>query len=360
MSAIRLAAAVLDVEGAPLSLREIADRARYLGPIPDLDRASRQWRRGWVRLGDDGRVRLDLSVVGHVVNLQKVRRIVRTKAADQLSRQARKEQWREHAKKLDAAHDAKRRTERRAAARLRRAVLATSSEQFPTAIAIVDVERRSVESHAPCRIAEVKRILRQYDLLAGEEIRETLEAFGLNPDRFQLAELSPPQKTLKLPGRRSPTTLTTRKILKSTTGISGRPSSLAQQAPLLHGRRFAPLARLLEKDAQALYALFVYARLHRSILVSSGTWLAPLAVGWEFPGDPTLHEKLEEAKSNGTSLDIVLQASPPFDEPESAARRLHPIAMSGDEVMLEAPDGRTITCYLSDIKDVWDPRPSRA
>jgi hypothetical protein len=106
---------------------------------------------------------------------------------------------------------------------LRRAVLrAAPVPGNLQALALLDVGAHSVRTFIGDAIAAVPDALSGFDLLAGLQIRETLHVLRLDPDRWRLVDLRPPQKSRRI--NRAGRTLKIRPelLIWSTTGI-GRP-----------------------------------------------------------------------------------------------------------------------------------------
>ena len=68
----------------------------------------------------------------------------------------------------------------------------------PRAEALLDVARREVRTFAEADLAELAGALEGFDVLAALDVRLTLVGMRLDPDRWRLADLSPPLKTWRL------------------------------------------------------------------------------------------------------------------------------------------------------------------
>ena len=198
ISAPRPAAAVLDARSRPMAPGEIeeilAGLTRYRARI---DPETIHWWRTskMVRVDDTGRLAIDRTAP----DLAAMRRAVRKLERTAILRSRREEGWRRAEAERKAWRAEEDHREAAVAAGLRRAVLRVVPDAAsPEAIAIVDVAEHSVRSLTGTELAAAPHLLSQYDVLAGLHVRDTLHALGLDPVRFRLADLKPPQKTWRL------------------------------------------------------------------------------------------------------------------------------------------------------------------
>src|SRR5206468_10810304 len=103
-------------------------------------------------------------------------------------------------------------------------------------------------------LAAAPHLLSRYDVLAGLHVRDTIHALGLDPVRFRLADLKPPQKTWRLNRRGRTLTITPELLVSSTTGLRRPFGDPARAAEHLRRGDHAKLARRIESDAKALHA----------------------------------------------------------------------------------------------------------
>ncbi len=95
-----------------------------------------------------------------------------------------------------------------------------------------------------------------FDPLAGLHIRETLQGLHLDPDRWRLVDLRPPQKSRRINRAGRTLTITPELLICGTTGI-GRPLGDPDKVTQYLARGEAgKLTRRLESDVKALYAFY--------------------------------------------------------------------------------------------------------
>lgn len=300
VSSLRQAAAVLDVAGTPLAwaavearLAALTSHRHRLRP-PD----GQSWRKGLV-VSRDGVLALDRGDP----NLGPMRRAIRALAAPAQA-QARQT---EHIEALRAETMAQREAsvrQAREAAAARRALLVVLPDAArPQALALLDLRERTVRTWTSGRLPEAAAALAGYDWIAAPHARTLLEALGLDPERWRLADLKPPQKTLRRDGR--VLWLTPEMVLESTLGLDKALPSAEEVATALAGDDDRAIERLLLKELRAFHALLVYGMLQRSVLVRHGRNLETLPVEWALPGDPHLWSMLTEAQETGRNLEFV-------------------------------------------------------
>ncbi len=320
-SALRQAAAVLDALGRAMTVEEVdaflARMTRHREALT-ADRV-RYWRSTLVALGEGGR--LILNRASH--DLRAMRRAVRNLARLAYIQRARDAQWAQIRAEREAVLAQERRQQAREAAALRRAILrAVPEPDNPQAIALLDVGGRSIRTFIGDAIAAAPEALSEFDLLAGLHIRDTLEALRLDPNRWRLADLGPPQKSRRLNRRGRTLKITPELLIWSTTGIArplGDPDKVAQH--LARGEA-GKLARRLESDVKALYAFYCYGVLHRGVRLRWGFLDEVLGVDWVLSGDPHLYDILNRARQAGVPVDIVVGSAPGWADPWSRARRV--------------------------------------
>jgi hypothetical protein len=251
-----------------------------------------------------------------------MRQAVRKLARPVLLQHAREEQWAQVRAERETVLAEERRRHAQQALRLRRAVLrAVPEAEAPQAISLLDVGTRSIRTFVGRELAAMVDVLADLDLLVGLYLRETLHGLGLDPDRWRLVDLRPPQKSRRINRRGRTLLITPEMLIWSTTGISrplGEPARIAQY---LAERETGKLTRRLESDVKALDAFYRYGLLHRSIRLRWGFLDEMLPVDWAVPGEPYLHEILQQAKNAGALVDLVVGSAPGWAEPWSRARR---------------------------------------
>lgn len=320
-SALRQAAAVLDALGRRMTVEDVEAYLARLTPHREALTADRVrwWRSTLVAVAGDGLLTLNRASP----DLGTMRRAVRNLARLAYVQRARDAHWAQiRAEREAVLADGRRRQEHEAAA-LRRAVVRAVPEPVnPQALALLDVGTRSIRTFVGDAIAAAPEALSGFDLLAGLHIRETLHALRLDPDRWRLADLAPPQKSRRLNRRGRTLKITPELLIWSTTGNArplGDPEKVARY--LARGEA-GKLARRLESDVKALYAFYSYGVLHRGVRLRWGFLDEVLGVDWVVSGDPHLYDILNRARQAGALVDVVVGPAPGWTDPWSRARRV--------------------------------------
>ncbi len=320
-SALRQAAAVLDALGRPATVEGVdAFLARLTRHREALtaDRV-RYWRSALVVMDEEGRLTLNRASP----DLGTMRRAVRNLARPVLVHRVREAHWAQLRAEREAVLAQERRRQGREASALRRAVLrAVPEPENPRALALLDVGARSIRTFIGDAIATVPEALSGFDLLAGLHIRKTLHGLRLDPDRWRLVDLRPPQKSRRINRAGRTLKITPELLIWGTTGI-GRPLGDPDKVARYLARGEAgKLARRLESDVKALYAFYRYGVLHRGVRLRWGFLDEVLGVDWVLPGDPHLYDILDRARQAGAPVDIVTRSAPGWADPWSRARRV--------------------------------------
>lgn len=321
ISPLRQAAAVLDARSRPMAPGEIeeilAGLTRYRARI---DPETIQWWRTskMVWVDDAGRLAIDRTAP----DLQAMRRAVRKLERTAILRRRREEGWRQAEIERTAWRAEEDRRLAAVAARLRRAVLRVVPDAaLPEAIAIVDVVERTVTSLVGAELTAAAQLLSRYDVLAGLHVRDTLHALGLDPVRFRLADLKPPQKTWRLNRRGRTLAITPELLISSTTGLRRPFGDPARVSEHLNGGNQAKLARRIESDAKALHAFYCYGALHGCVRLRWGFLDEVIGVDWTLSGEPLLYELLKREAAEGAEIDLVVGAAPGWSDPWARAQR---------------------------------------
>jgi hypothetical protein len=286
-----------------------------------------------------------------------MRAAVRRLARVTLAERTRREHWERVRVEREMILAGERRQQALAAARLRRAVLRVlPGAGAPGALTVLDSEARAIATMVGDEVTEAAAVLERFDLLAGTAVRDTLQALGLEPDRWRLVELGPPRKTRRLNRWGRVLRITPELLVGGTTGISrplGAPQRMARY--LAAGER-TRLVRRLESDAKALHAFYRYGVLHGCVRLRWGFLDEALPVEWAQPGEPHLHEVLRGAQETGQALDVVVGAAPGWSEPWARARRVEIVSLDAWHVTLRAAG----TTYPVDQRDIQAVRPAAA
>lgn len=330
ISDVRRAAAVLDAAGRPLTGPELdAFASRVLGePRIGLTRNAEQWRdRRMVREGPGG----VFALVAGPEELRDLRRNLRRRVLPQAERAAREADWEAHAEAYEAAHEARREREVIEAATLRRAIVrGLPAGAEPEAVGVLDVRSRAIRIFTPVERAAVVAALEGYDLLAGLDVRGLLLALGGDPDRWQIADLGPPQKTWRLNRAGRTLRLTPELLMTGSLGISRPLADAAKVRGYVASGDRRRLAARLESDLKHLHALYRYGTLHCFVRLRWGFVDELLHVPWCHPGDPHLDDILREAALRGLPVDLVVGSAPGWEHPWARARRVYVGAREGE------------------------------
>jgi len=340
VSPYRQAAAVLDAQGRPMAATEIAAllaamNTRYGAAV--TEESVRRGRGGMVEVGTDGLLRLNPSAA----DIGAMRSRVRETARPVLVQRAHSRdtaRWREA---HDALQAARRRDLARASEKLRRAVLRVvpGGGAAPQGAALLDVAERTLRTFPPGAIADLAGALDAFDVVAALDVRATLAGLGLDPERWRLADLSPPRKTWKLNRAGRQLDVTAELLIRGTTGVSHALGDPAKVAEYLGGGDTAKLRRRLESDAKALYGFYRYGILHRAVRLRWGYVDELLGVDWALPGEPHLQDILREAQAVGRPVDLVGGAAPGWADPWARALRAYVVGVEAWSVLLRFPHG---------------------
>lgn len=336
-SAIRRAAAILDVHSAPMPLAEVNRRIVVLtGPKGTVSAvAISGWRSTLVTQDGKGRLILDRASP----DLAPVRRAIRKLAYVVLRRKALHDYYDKAREEAEARCEAREELESATAQAMRRAVirvLPTSGE--PQAVAVLDVERREIRTLIGDDVPKAGDWLRQFQVLAGLDLRDSMAALGLDADQWRLIDLRPPQKTLQLNRRGRTLKITSELLIRGTTRISRPLSEPRRVQGYLSGGDAGKLARRLEADAKALFAYYHYGRMHNYVRLRWGFIDDVLRVGWALPGERHLFHVIQEAIQGGAHVDLVVGSAPGWSDPWSRAWRVKPLSIGPWQVV--AHDGR--------------------
>ncbi|MEW5850532.1 MAG: hypothetical protein AB2A00_17230 [Myxococcota bacterium] len=312
----RVALAVVDAIGAqdPESIREfVATRAAQHSfhlPAPHLEKRSSA-----IRVRSDGK----WEAVEGTSELTSARRAVRERLASVRAQPPRPDpaliQQRmreiEDQRRLHAAE----------LARLRRVIIHPFPLRAPEAVVLVDVGERRLKTLRGPGLQHLTGELDAYDVVAGLEVRTALTGLGLDAERRPLAELGPPQKTIKLNQRGRVLKITTPLLLLGSCGI-GRPfGDAGKLTAYLRAGDQTRFIRRLEADAKALLAYYQYGRLHGYVRLRWGFLDEHIPVPWCHRDEVTLHGMKATAYQRGVPLEVVCGSAPGWSDPWSRVQR---------------------------------------
>jgi len=336
-SSIRTAAAILEGWGSPQTLDDIAARLRALtdraGRIDD--RTALAWRTDLVTIDPHGLVHLS-PLASHAPAF---RRDIRRMAAGRLrasadSRQfsARQSEWTERSDQRERALMASARGARRALVHI------VSGGAAPDAAALIDLTHRDVEAFGGRELSTLAARLAEFDFLAGVDLRPSLRALGLDPERWLLAELRPVQKTFRPAERSAPVPVTLPGVVKATTGVAGVPADGATWARRLDSTHRHDVAGTVADEARTLCQFFEYGALHGGVRVSRRPDDRLLPVDWAMRGDPDLHAVLDAAVRAFAAIDVVIGAPPDVADPWTRAIRAEIADLPGPHLVIRTAD----------------------
>jgi hypothetical protein len=318
-SSVRRAAAMLEAgAGGPQSLDALNAGLTALsdhGAGID-ERALRSWKSDLVSTGPDGLLHLNAASR----DLPALRRAIRKMAAPRLRQQAETERsgaWRAERKVVRDEEEQHAMAEAR---RARRALVhIVTVDGLPRAAAVIDGATGAQRLFLDASMEDLPAHLDGFDFLAGVDIRASLRAVGVDPDRWWLAELRPTQRTFRPPDRR-PVAVRLSSIVHATTGVGGVPADVAVWKRLLAGRSKSPAAGRLGAEAQALFALYQFGALHGGVRVRRRPDERLLPVSWSLSGDPDFEAFVKASIRRWVPVDIVVGPATGLAEPWAGAR----------------------------------------
>jgi len=350
----RLALAVLDAHGGPLTPDEVATfvrtRCRYARVrVKDAERFGRS--NCPVKVVEDGR--WDVAP-GADAALRSVRKAVRAQVAvarraaaarpDPTVLEAQRKAW--------ERRRAKRRRELAAASR---ALLVGFPPQAPQAVALLDVGAHTVETVMHEGFDALRERLAGYDVLGALNVRALLRALDYDPGNQRLAELGPPQKTKKLNKRGRTLEITTKMLVQGSCNM-GRPFGDPKRlAAYLESGELTRFRRRLEADAKALYAYYAFGRLHGAVRLRWGFLDEWFPVPWVHRDEQTLHGLMREARESGALLEVVTGSAPGWKDPWARARRARAEGTSAWNTVLWGEDDRPIDAAEVQLARLVDP-----
>lgn len=330
-SAQRLALAVLDAHDRPMRADEVVDfvtgRTKWhrLEPGPDTFRRTG----AAIAVGADG----TWSIVPGARELASARTAVRD-AIDRLQRRPVRATPEEIERSMRAAEE-QRRAHADQLARLRAVIAHAVPRGAPRAAVLVEVDRRERLTLVGGELAAgLHERLQGYDVVCGVDVRATLRELGIDAGERRLAELGPPQKTLRL-GRSGRTlTITAAMLIQGSCGIA-RPlaDDVEIEAHLARGRP-GPLRRRLEADGASLLALHQYGKLHGYVRLRRGFADETFPAPWHHLDEPNLRHLMREALARSMAIIAVVGSAPGWEDPWARAGPLEVVRGRGPHDLL--------------------------
>jgi hypothetical protein len=304
-SAQRLAVAVLDAHGGPLTPAEVVAavvaRTKWHGLRED---AAKFKRRGsavevlpggrWAIAADsDATVRQVRTAVRDRVALARRNAGMRTDPAVVEQRRA---EW----EKKRAAHGAE-------LASHSRALLVAFPRARPQAVALLDVGEHELTTFVGDELSALPSRLAAFDILGAIDVRGLLRALGFDPGERRLAELK----------------ITTALLVQGSCGIGKPFGDEKKLAEYLAKGDETKLRRRLEADVKSLYALYEYGRLHGAVRLRWGFLDERIPAPWVHRDEPLLYDLKRSALAMHVPLEVVVGSAPGWAEPWSRVRLAH-------------------------------------
>ncbi|MBL9016736.1 MAG: hypothetical protein JNL83_21290 [Myxococcales bacterium] len=319
-SAQRIALAVLDAHARPMTPDEVvsfvAARTKWhsLRPGPQTFR-----RRGSaVSIGDDGTWSPVPGAAETIMARDAVRdAVARTHRYPRSTPEQIAESTRSAERRRTAHADE--------LAKLRRVIIHAFPSRAPSAVVLLDVEQRQLTTLIGDQLEILGERLRDYDLLAGVDIRATLRELSVDPRDRRLAELGPPQKSMTLNKAGRTLKITTAMLIQGSCGISRPLGDEDKLRGYLAKGQLAQFQRGLEADAKAIFALYQYGKTHGCVRLRWGVLDDLLPAPWHHRDEPMLYHLLREARGLGMGIIAVVGSAPGWEDPWSRARRLEVI-----------------------------------
>ncbi len=320
-SAQRLAIAVLDAHGGPLTPAEtvaaVARRTRWHGLKEDSAKFKR--RGSAVEVLADGRWAVAAQASATVMKTRAAVRdrvdVARRYAAmrpDPADLERQRAQWRQRRAARAAELE-----------KLSRALIVAFPPARPESAALLDVGKHELWSFVKDELAALPTKLATYDVLGGIDVRRLLRNLDFDPGPRRLAELGPPQKTKKLNQRGRMLKITTAMLVQGSCGI-GKPFGEKEKlAGYLATGQFKKLRRRLEADVKSLGALYEYGRLHGAVRLRWGFIDECIPAPWVDRAEPVLYDLMASAHEMGLPLEVVVGSAPGWSEPWSRLRRAY-------------------------------------
>jgi len=317
-SAQRLAVAVLDAHGGPLTPAEVvaavARRTKWHRLKEDAAKFKR--RGSAIEVLVDGRWVIAADAAATVNQAREAVRdsvaLARRHAASRIDPAVLERQRAEWQKKR-AAHGAE-------LVSLSRALLVAFPPARPEAVALLDVGEHELTTFVGDELASLPSRLAAYDILGGVDVRGLLRALGFDPGGRRLAELGPPQKTKKLNQRGRTLKITTAMLVQSSCGFGKPFGDEKKLAEYLAKGEVTKLRHRLEADVKSLYALYEYGRLHGAVRLRWGFLDERIPAPWVHRDEPMLHDLKRSAFAMNVPLEVVVGSAPGWGEPWSRVR----------------------------------------
>ena len=317
-SAQRLALAVLDAHGGRLSAaRTVGALNRLTSRYHTLQLESAPyWRSGAIVVSGSGAWEVNPDHPALVA----ARRAVRERLEAERRRKAT-----HPTPAVMEASSRRRQADREARAKelagLRRVLVVGFPPDRPQALTLLDVTDRELVTFVGEELGAVPARLAEYDLICGLHVRGLLASLGIRHESLHLADLGPPQKTMRLNRRGRTLKITTAMLIQGSCAVSRPFGDRAVMKRYLAEGRTGRLERRLESDAKSVFALYQYGRLHGSVRLRWGFLDEMLRVPWVHMEEPKFRNLARQALEADAVLDVVVGQAPGWADPWSRVRR---------------------------------------
>lgn len=207
-------------------------------------------------------------------------------------------------------------------AQLKRVIVHAFPARAPRVVVLVDVDQREIKTLVGDELSQVDSILQCFDILCGVDIRATLRALVVDPGARRLAEIGPPQKSVRLNTSGRTLKITTSMLIQGSCGISRPLGDEKKLRAYLASGQTSKLVARLEADAKSLFALHEYGKVHGCIRLRWGFLDQVFPAPWHHHDEPSLYHLINEAFDLNMGLIAVVGHSPAWDDPWARARRL--------------------------------------
>ncbi|MBN1675386.1 MAG: hypothetical protein JXR37_30375 [Kiritimatiellae bacterium] len=312
----RLAVCVLDAHGRPMRPEDVVAYvgARQTTWQPLSVEAAPHWgRNAAVRVREDGL--WELRAAHDAVRSARcaVRALIETERRhpqpDPADLEAKRQRW-----------ERERETRAQELARLRRVLIYAFPADRPEALVLIDVNERRIETLLGAQVDQAGQRLTDYDVIAGLDVRNVLQALDVDPGVRRLGELGPPQKTRQINKRGRTLKITTELLIQGSCGIGKPFGDKAKLLEYLRKGQETKFRRRIEADAKSLFALYQYGRLHHNVRLRWGFLDETLAAPWVQDDEGSLYTLKRRACELDVPLEIVVGSAPGWEDPWSRAR----------------------------------------
>ncbi len=317
-SSQRIVLAVLEAHGAPMSpaavVRFVADQTQRHS-LRETDSATFAHRPCAIEVVD-GRWAIaadaTVSLLGARKAVRKLLEKVRERAAsrpDPALIQARIKA----SERRRAAHAAK-------LAAMRRGLLWALPGRSPRAVALLDVDVRSIETFLAKELTEIPQRLAEFEIIAAIDVRGLLRTLDFDPGERRLDELGPPQKTKRLNKRGRTLKITPELLIGGSCGISRPFGDPGRMEGYLRDGQDRKLRSRLEANVKSLFALYQYGRLHGAVRLRWGFLDERISAPWVHFDEPAMFQLKKAAEGAGVPLEVVVGNAPGWADPWARAR----------------------------------------